>query len=479
MEEMELEEPENEENNGSDRILKCCESQEDFLAVLRDHQDRDQEFDLEESLGGLSSEDLASLWSALHDHLQTVSQDQRDEVVSGVAAITKMTLNLATLQGDTCPQGLTSSAFLLHDLLPSLWADHKLSNSISQCLELWFVKDLPDKDLLVPNCLIFLLRKSLSDQAAKNDVKRVWALHTNLLEQSLTVDQTLTRLVVATAGSELYLTSSEGVKWLTFLHSISPNLLTELHVTARSMLGELSKASCLGLGEVYHKAWLVSGGEFRTRLQTDCLQDLMYRGVVSSQKEAVNIRRVLSYLHGERRSQVTQNMLARLYSPILWRFLKIANHVVRLNATMMFLEAYPLEDLEQTREERDSSLERQHNFIIILLRDVDPKIRVEAIKGVCRIFALYWQLIPSDFINKVISILFKETVMDSSSPRVRMATLTGISHILSAPQSHVYLKSILGKLSGFIHDSNSGVRAAFLDLLQSVKGNPLHSAGIL
>ena len=208
-----------------------------------------------------------------------------------------------------------------------------------------------------------------------------------------------------------------------------------------------------------------------TRLETDCLQDLMYMGVVTKRQVAANFLKVLSYLHAERRSQVTQNMLARLYSPILWRYLKVANHTVRLNATVMFLEAYPLEDLEQTREERDTSREKQHSFIVLLMRDVDPRIRVEAIKGVCRILALYWQLVSSDFINKVISILFKETVVDSSSPKVRMATLIGISNILSNPPSHVYLKSILGKLSSCIHDTNDGVRAAFLDLLLVVKGN--------
>ena len=97
-------------------------------------------------------------------------------------------------------------------------------------------------------------------------------------------------------------------------------------------------------------------------------------------------------------------------------------------------------------------------------------VRVEAIRGVCRIFSLYWQLISSDFINKIISILFKETVSDCSSPKVRMATIKGISEILSTPQSHVYLKAILDKLSGCIHDTNDGVRGAFLELLHTVKG---------
>ena len=452
-----------------DRIIQCKESPEGFLAAVRSHHNKDQEFDLEESLASLSPEELRDLWSSLHDHLRSVGEADRTEVISGLVTVTRLTLSLATLQEENCPQGLISSVGLLHETLPSL-ADQKLCNSLCQCLETYFTMNLPDKDSVILNVLIFLLRKSLGEKAAKSDVRRVWSLHPTLLEQTLTETETLARLVAATAGSNLYLSTAEGVKWLTFLHSISPSLVLRLHQESRSKLRSLSKAACRGLGEVYHKAWLGSGGEFRTRLETDCLQDLMYRGMVSRKQEVNNILIVLNCFHSDRRSQPTQNLLSRLYSPILWRFLKVANHEVRQNATVLLMEAYPLEDLEQTREERDFSLERQHSFIVNLLRDDDPSVRVEAIRGVCRIFSLYWQLISSDFINKIISILFKETVSDCSSPKVRMATIKGISQILITPQSHVYLKAILDKLSGCIHDTNEGVRAAFLDLLHAVKG---------
>ena len=475
-EEEQEEEQESAEAEEPDRIVQCKESLEGFLAAVRAHQNKEEEFDLEESLASLSAEELTDLWSSLHDHLRSGGDGEagRPEVVSGLVTVTRLTLSLTTLQEDNCPPGLVSSAGILHETLPGL-TDQKLANSLCQCLETYFTMDLPDKDSVILNVLLFLLRKSLGEKAAKTDVRRVWALHPTLLEQSLTETETLARLVAATAGSNLYLSSTEGVKWLTFLHSVSPGLVLRLHQESRSSLRSLSRAACRGLGEVYHKAWLASGGEFRTRLETDCLQDLMYRGMVSRKPEVNNILTVLNCLHSDRRSQPTQNLLSRLYSPILWRYLKVANHEVRLNATVLFLDAYPLEDLEQTREERDSNLERQHNFIVNLLMDDDPSVRVEAIRGVCKIFSLYWQLISSDFINKVISILFKKTVSDCSSPKVRMATIKGISQILTTPQSHVYLKAILDKLSGCIHDTNEGVRAAFVDLLHTVKGNNIEA----
>ena len=242
---------------------------------------------------------------------------------------------------------------------------------------------------------------------------------------------------------------------------------------ARGCLANLNKAACLGLGEVYHKAWLASGGEFRARLEQDCLQDLMYRGVLASRDRggvAVNVTRVLSYIRSQLRSQATQNLLARLYEPILWRHLKVANPDVRLNACELFLVNYPLENQDRSREERDNGLEMQHSFMLSLLRDEDVRVRCEAVRGVSRALANFWLLIPGDTINQIINILFKELIWDSASPRVRMASITGVSTILSCPQSHVYMKAVLPRLSDCLHDTNEGVRAALIDLLQTVKG---------
>ena len=40
-----------------------------------------------------------------------------------------------------------------------------------------------------------------------------------------------------------------------------------------------------------------------------------------------------------------------------------------------------------------------------LLRDEDAKVRAEAVTGVCRALGSYWQLIPSETINHVRTLL--------------------------------------------------------------------------
>jgi len=199
----------------------------------------------------------------------------------------------------------------------------------------------------------------------------------------------------------------------------------------------------------------------------------MYRGVLATRSKggiAVTVLRVLAILHKQKRSPATQSMLTKLYEPILWRHLKVANSMVRLNACELFLSCYPVEDQEQSREERDNCLEMQHTAMMNLLRDENPIVRCSAISGVCNILASYWLLIPSDTINQVVAMLVKESVWDTSNARVRLVTLTGIKALLACPHSHVYLKAVLPRLSDCLHDTNEGVRGAMLDLLLAVKG---------
>ena len=88
-------------------------------------------------------------------------------------------------------------------------------------------------------------------------------------------------------------------------------------------------------------------------------------------------------------------MLLRLYEPILWRSLKVANPHVRRNAAPLFVEAFPLQDPSQPMVELDTLLQMQFEALSSLLRDTAVAVRVVAVQGVCRVVALYFpELLP-------------------------------------------------------------------------------------
>ena len=112
----------------------------------------------------------------------------------------------------------------------------------------------------------------------------------------------------------------------------------------------------------------------------------------------------------------------------VWRHLKVANSLFRLNACELFLAGYQVEDQELCREEM------QHTTMMNLMRDENPRVMC-----VGRVLANCWLLVPSVIINLVVSMPIKESKWDSSNARVRLGTSSSLKTLLSSPHSHVYL----------------------------------------
>ena len=63
-----------------------------------------------------------------------------------------------------------------------------------------------------------------------------------------------------------------------------------------------------------------------------------------------SLRRLLNALHAEKKAKGVDEMLLRLYAPILWRSLEVANAVVRRHAATLLVDAFPLVDTDDSAE---------------------------------------------------------------------------------------------------------------------------------
>lgn len=125
---------------------------------------------------------------------------------------------------------------------------------------------------------------------------------------------------------------------------------------------------------------------------------------------------------------------------------------------------FPLEDPDSTKDAKDSLLEKQIFLLEKSLKDDCPDVRVVAVEGCCRILRLFWEIIPSSTITKLITIIFDDTSHDISN-EVRLSTLNGVMYIMGNPQAHEIMKVLLPRLRNMIRDSLLSVRIAMADLL--------------
>lgn len=145
-------------------------------------------------------------------------------------------------------------------------------------------------------------------------------------------------------------------------------------------------------------------------------------------------------------------------------FGQVANSNVRHNALHLLLDMFPLEDPDSTKEVKDTLLYKQFFLLERLLMDDCPDVRLVAVEGSCRILHLYWEIISSASITKIITKIFDDMSHDICN-EVRLSTVNGIIYLLGNPQSHELLRVLLPRLGHLILDNVISVRVAVADLL--------------
>lgn len=80
---------------------------------------------------------------------------------------------------------------------------------------------------------------------------------------------------------------------------------------------------------------------------------------------------LLNVLNNNKRNKDVDEMIYRLYEPILFRSLKVANPIVRSQALTLFVSTFPLKSNNWNIQEKEESLNHQYQLIevfsIILL----------------------------------------------------------------------------------------------------------------
>lgn len=224
-------------------------------------------------------------------------------------------------------------------------------------------------------------------------------------------------------------------------------------------------------GAVIYRAW--KDAETAPELQAtieESIQSLAHDTIhASDRKYFRGLRFVLGAFHENKRIKGVDSMLLRVYGPILWRSLRCANALVRAQGTMLFFDAFPLQDSDASTVESDAVLQKQFDLLSSLLRDVDHRVRAAAVSGVFHILEEYWEALPLQTTRQILSYVVGTLGQDSSCSEVRFVVVQGLCNLLDQPLAHGILGGLLPLLSNAIHDNAEKVRVAFIHVLDKVK----------
>ncbi|NP_598523.3 condensin-2 complex subunit G2 isoform X1 [Mus musculus] len=470
---------------------------EEFLQFLQLDKDSSNPFSLSELLDELSRKQKEELWQRLKDLLtetllespvdrwQTVEVEGADDMESEhspkmrksikiiCAIVTVILASVSIINEHENYGALLECAVILNGILYALpESEQKLQNSIQDLCVKWWERGLPAKEDMGKTAFIMLLRRSLETKSGA-DVCRLWRIHQALYcfdydwEESREIKDMLLECFI----NVNYIKKEEGRRFLSFLFSWNVDFIKMIHETIKNQLAGLQKSLMVHIAEIYFRAWKKASGKMLETIEYDCIQDFMFHGIHLLRRSPVHskVREVLSYFHQQKVRQGVEEMLYRLYKPILWRGLKARNSEVRSNAALLFVEAFPIRDPNFTATEMDNEIQKQFEELYNLIEDPYPRVRSTGILGVCKISSKYWEMMPPNILVDFLKKVTGELAFDISSADVRCSVFKCLPIILDNKLSHPLLEQLLPTLRYSLHDNSEKVRVAFVDLLLKIK----------
>ncbi|XP_010901094.1 condensin-2 complex subunit G2 [Esox lucius] len=475
----------------------CKENVGEFLNFTKLHKDTAEPFDLEEVLQELPNGLREALWAKLVtllcDQLAAVPpecwdaglEEENDmevevspslthtmSILEGVTLV--VTASVQVIEDGDTYNALLECANILNGVLPSLPASEMpLRQAVYGLCEAWWKKSLLGKEDLGRTAFLVCLEKTLILKKPGPEIQRLWSFH----EVLLTVDfasednKELINMLLQCFLSVSHIRNEEGKRLMVFLFSWNVDFIRMIHGTIKNQLPYFANFLIDHIAEIYFRAWKKASGDFLEHIESACIQDFMQHALLLHRTSPVlaKVRQILSYFHRRKARQGLEEMLHRLYKPILWKALSAANSEVRANATLLFTEAFPVHDPSQSSEKMDETIQKQLNALVCLLEDPQPLVRSTATLGVCKILAKCWEVIPPSVITDFLKKLVLELSNDISSPDVRCAVFKCLAIVLDNGFSHALLEQLLPVLKNSLHDTSEKVRVAFLDMLLKIK----------
>ncbi|XP_069318820.1 condensin-2 complex subunit G2 [Eulemur rufifrons] len=470
----------------------------EFLQFIQHDKDPSDPFSLNELLDELSRKQKEELWQRLQtlltdvllespvdewqvvhvqgeDAMETEHSSKMRKNIEIIHAVTSVILaSVSVINESENYEALLEGVVILNGILYALpESERRLRSSIQDLCVRWWEKGLPAKEDMGKTAFILLLRKSLETKTGA-DICRLWRIHQALycfdydLEESREIKDVLLECFI----SVNHIKKEEGRRFLSSLFNWNMKFIKMIHGTIKNQLEGLQKSLMVHIADIYFRAWKKASGKILETIETECIQDLMFHGIHLPRKSPVHskVREVLSYFHHQKKvRQGVEEMLYRLYKPILWRGLKARNSEVRSNAALLFVEAFPVRDPNLRAAEMDGEIQRQFEELYSLLEDPYPMVRSTGVLGVCKITAKYWEMLPPTILVDLLKKVTEELALDTSSADVRCSVFKCLPMVLDNRLSHPLLEQLLPALRYSLHDSSEKVRVAFVDMLLKIK----------
>jgi hypothetical protein len=478
------------------KALRLTDSNDGKSALVRlvSTHDKDSDWDATETLEAASSAKREAIWKLALDRVNDILERElhREEekgegegeeaspehmgaiaVLSAIAELAHAFLECSNFPVDEECMPLFHAMQSLHNVLFELASApaRKLQASVASFCTAYWKQERVRREELMPLSIVWLMFQCLGDTVRQSDIRTVYSLRDalDLFDMEDASSETLQQLLLRCSISPKFVQIAEGRKFIAHLLSSSP-FGVSVHSCVKHQLPNAQDSLVRQYGDIYFRAWQGSDGEHRLMVESHMVQDFMYSAVHASSVDVAGaVKLVFKAFYKHKSLRGVDGMLARLYSPILWRALGASNAQVRHNALVVLSQAFPVRDAELDQKANEALLDQQYEAITALAGDSDVRVRVLATETICKVLGSFWDMMPLRVIKTMLHLLVKELAFDAASAAVRSAVFRGLTFVLKNKLSHPLVKVALPSLAPLLFDRSSRVCREFCDLLLAVK----------
>lgn len=373
-----------------------------------------------EAVGSFNKVTASRFFAGLHAIVDAVGEsetfeadpDAPDTLSFAAMTVKAYVIGLTANRKSSNKLALIEEAFLLarslHDSIFDLNHSVPAQNSIvAMCETLWHA-NVANRNFLVLQALPLLVESAaaLAEDTFARDVKRLFAIRDAL--QVIDFDDEsshdLRRLLLSLSSSPMCLKQTEGVKLLAYMLECDSVLRRDLHLAIRAQIPQQRKSLIELYGEIYLLAWK-NLSQSDESAQNE-LEELLGQYIVTMlhAKQAQMHQKLMTLMEAFHKNQKTpaiEDLLYRLYGPVLWRSLTAGNSQVRAQATSLLSRVFPLQDSSHCRTEQ--AVQQACKALVERLDDDFAHVRVAASESVGMVLTEFWAIVPIEITRSLLN----------------------------------------------------------------------------
>ncbi|CAD2111205.1 condensin-2 complex subunit G2, putative [Plasmodium vinckei] len=222
--------------------------------------------------------------------------------------------------------------------------------------------------------------------------------------------------------------------------------------------------------EIIYMAWKNSSGEMQFVVENQ-IEYLVQFSIKCPIKIASRFRYLLNIFHTNKGDKNVNNLIFKIYDPVIWRNLMSANWKIRFNTVCIFQLIFPVVDPCIKNINYLQEMEKAYNALFDMCEDENSCVLQAIAKCICYVINELWEIISEDKRTKLFDTLINKLLRGKSYDNVKTEVVLGFCEMAKNKKINKIFIQIFDRIKYLINDKCLRVRKNFIILVLELNKN--------